>query len=199
MALTTNEIANSVEFTVEKKLEGKYKAQRILMYAAHVVLPLAFMILLMALGAGAIALIIFIPVYYCFALPQFVGPMTTRYVFLEYEYAIRGGHMEVNRLYGKHESRWRLRKPWVKPVAVSSMDIIAPLTDEIKKEIRSGSKKYDNVYNAVAYLDHPDNYYCTWTGEDGKTNLLAFQAIEKTLTIMSFLNKSHTVMSKISE
>lgn len=196
MALTDNEMANSYEFTVEKKLEGKYRTQRVLMYLAHIFLPIIFMIALMALGLGAIALIVFIPVYYVGILRNWIWPMTTRYVFVEYEYVIRGGHLTVNRLFGQHESKWRLRRPWVANVMVSELEKIAPYNAEAKAAL--AGEKFDFTYDAVNTMSHADNYYTTWTDENGKRHLLYFQATNKALSIMSFLNKNNTVVTKVS-
>lgn len=65
MALTTNEMTNFDELTIDKYVEGSYKAKRVLMTLAYIFVPLAFIVFLFAIGLGAIGLIIFIPLFYC--------------------------------------------------------------------------------------------------------------------------------------
>ena len=64
MALTTNEMANFDELSVDKRVEGKYKLHRTLMKLGYIFIPLAIIVLMFAIGGGAFALVIFIPLFY---------------------------------------------------------------------------------------------------------------------------------------
>lgn len=63
MALTTNEMANFDELSVDKRVEGKYKLHRTLMKLGYIFIPLAIIVLMFATGWGAFALLIFIPLF----------------------------------------------------------------------------------------------------------------------------------------
>ena len=54
MALTTNEMTNFDELTIDKYVEGSYKAKRVLMTLAYIFVPLAFIVFLFEIGLGEI-------------------------------------------------------------------------------------------------------------------------------------------------
>ncbi len=181
-----NEMANAAEFTVEKRVEGVYRLKRILLWIAYFAVPLIFMAVLMATSFGAVALIVFIPIYFPFLLPKIVYPAFHRYVQIEYEYNIVSGGFLVNYIYGR-----KTRKPWLNPVNISSMDTIAPYSGSYKSDAEKNI--YDIRYEAVAYMAHPDNYYATFTNENGQKCIVFFQATNKMLKLFSFHNRNTVI------
>ena len=189
MALT-NEMANFAEFTVEKKVEGAYRWKRIGMWLSYFIVPFLLMALMFAFGLGAIALIIFIPLYFPFILPKLVYPATFRYVDIEYEYTVVAGDISVFYIFGR-----KSRKEWLPPTSISGMSYIAPYRDEYKAE----ADKTDIVhrYEAVATKNHPDNYYAIFNNAKGEKCLLMFQATNKVLKLFAFHNRK-TVVTVVS-
>ena len=185
-----NEMANFAELTVTKKLQGTYLVKRVLMILAYILVPLLILIGLLAVGAGAVGLIVYIPVMYTFFLPRIIIPATYRYVQIEYEYEIAAGDMSAAYIYGR-----RSRKEIVGPITVSSMETIAPYRDTYKAAADDPS--IQKRYEAVAYMGHPDNYYAIFRDDEGKKCVLFFQATNKVLKLLRFLNRS-TVVTEVS-
>lgn len=189
MALTTNEMTNFDELTIDKYVEGSYKAKRVLMTLAYIFVPLIFIVFLFAIGLGAIGLIIFIPLFYCWAFGKFVIPLTWRYVNISYTYIVKAGKFTMLTVYNAKGSK--KAKNTFTPVTIDDMTAIKPFSDEFADALRSG--KIDNFYSCCAYLDHPDNYYFTWVDENGKNCACVFQATNSTLKIMKFHNRGTVV------
>lgn len=189
MALT-NEMANFAEFTVEKKVEGTYRVKRIMLAISYFLVPLLLMAMMFAVNLGAIALIIFIPLYFPFFLPKIIYPATFRYVQIEYEYTIVAGDLSVFYIFGR-----KSRKEWLEPVSISGMSVIAPYRDEYKAE--ADSPDIERRYEAVAYKTHPDNYYALFNNAQGEKCMVMFQATNKVLKLLAFHNRK-TVMTNLS-
>ena len=189
MALTTNEMTNFDELTIDKYVEGSYKAKRVLMTLAYIFVPLAFIVFLFAVGLGAIGLIIFIPLFYCWAFGKFVVPLTWRYVNISYTYIVKAGQFTMLTVYNAKGSK--KTKNTFTPVKIDDMIAIAPFSDKFADELRNG--EIDRFYSCCAYLDHPDNYYFVWIDEDGKRCACVFQATNSTLKIMKFHNRATVV------
>lgn len=186
----TNEMTNYAEFTVEKKIEGAYRWMRIGMWLAYFLVPAILMIIMFALGLGAIALIVFIPLYFPFLLPKIIYPATFRYVDIEYEYIIVSGDLSVSYIYGN-----RSRKEWLPPTSISSMTHIAPYRDEYKAE--ADSEDIVNRYEAVSTRDHPDNYYAVFNNAKGEKCMVMFQVTAKVIKLLTFHNKK-TITAEVS-
>lgn len=186
----TNEMANFAEFTVEKKVKGVYRLKRIFMWIAYFAVPLIIMVILMIFGLGAIALIVFIPLYFPYVLPKIIYPATFRYVQIEYEYTVVSGDISVNYIYGR-----KSRKEWLEPTSISNMSVIAPYRDDYK----AAADEPDIVhrYEAVATKDHPDNYYGIFNNAEGEKCMVMFQATNKALKIIAFHNRK-AVVTKVS-
>lgn len=186
----TNEMANFAEYTVEKKVEGSYRWKRIGMWLSYFLVPAILMIIMFALGLGAIALIVFIPLYFPFLLPKIIYPATFRYVDIEYEYTIISGDLTISYIFGR-----RSRKEWLAPTSISSMQRIAPYRNEYKAE--ADSDDIVNRYEAVATKNHPDNYYALFDNEKGEKCMVMFQATTKVIKLLAFHNKK-TIVAEVS-
>lgn len=194
MSFTANEMINFEEFIVEKKVEGLYKFKRILMTLAYIFIPLIFIIFLCAVSLAAVALLIFVPLFYAWAFRKFVIPLTWRYVNIQYEYVIRSGDLVVNTLYiSAAKKRVQMFKQ-----QISQMDAIAPYNGEYRAAADDPSIEKANRHIACAFLDHPDNYYCTWKDRDGKKHVCIFQATNNAVNIMKFHNRN-TVVTEVQK
>lgn len=191
MALTTNEITNSAEFTVEKKVEGAYLWKRIGLWAAYIGGPLVLLVIAGLTNFIALWLIVFVPLYFPFALPKIIYPGTYIYAQIEYEYVIKAGTMQINYLYGRKK-----RVTFMPETPIKDMTLIAPYKGDVRAKIDAES--FDIKYEAVAYKDQPDNYVCTFTDADGKKCMATFQMIDKFMKLMEFHNKD-VVESKVNQ
>ena len=185
-----NEMANAAELTVEKRVEGTYKLKRILLWISYFAVPFLLMCLMMAFNLGAIALIVFIPIYFPFLLPKIVYPALHRYVQIEYEYNVISGGFLINYIYGR-----KTRTPWLESTSISAMEIIAPYSGQYKSD--ADKSDYAHRYEAVAYKDHPDNYYVVFKNEAGESCVAIFQMTNKVLKLFAFHNKK-TVISTLT-
>ncbi len=183
-----NEITNHAELTVEKKLEGEYKRNRLLMYIAYGLGLVVIMAVLFAVKLSFFA-ILMIPLY-PFLLSKLIIPLTFHYVSLEEKMDISGGHITLTTIYGKKKS-----KDLVK-MKVSEFDVIAPYNNDQYKAA-ADSFAYDKRYEAVSSMKHPDVYYAYGTNEYGQKVILFFEVTNKALKVMKFLNKN-TVVTEVS-
>ena len=188
-----NEITNHAELTVEKKLEGKYLLNRILMIAAYIAVPILMFFLFALLedyagltGGGYIA-VFFIPIW-AFLCPKLVVPLTFPYVDIEEKMDVSGGNLTLTRIYGKRKSVNYIK------VKVADLDAIVPYREEeYKKQIKEFGTP-DRVIECVSSMDHPDVYCAYYTDEKGKKIVMYFEAVEKALKVFKFLNNKTVVV-----
>ena len=173
-----NEFGNYVEYCVEKRPEGNYRRNRILLVLACVLVGFSIIPIVTYSVMGK-ALIYLVPVWMgCCGIAYWY---LSRFVNIEYEYRVIQGEFQMDIIYGQ-----RQRKELMS-CRVRDMEIIHPLDEEGRK--------------ALALCDHvdecsisrkqptPDIYYFTYT-ENGKKYGLIFEATKKTLDIMKFYNAS---------
>lgn len=185
-----NEITNHADLTVEKKKEGKYKRNRILMYIAYVVAPILVIILLQVTMKGALIGFIALVPTYPFLLSKLIIPMTKPLIDIEEKMDISGGHLTLTTIYGKKKSKDHCK------IKVSSFDAIAPYNNPEYKAA-ADDFKYDKRYEAVSTMSHPDVYYAYGTNEFGEKVICFFEVTNKALKVMKFLNKK-TVVTEVS-
>lgn len=183
-----NEITNHAELTVEKKVEGAYKRNRILMKVGYWALLAVILIIMFAVGMGLLALIV-VPVY-PFLLSKLIVPLTSPYVNIEEKMDISGGHLTLTTIYGKVKSKEHCK------IKVSLFDVIAPYNNpEYKAD--ADNFQYDKRYEAVSSMGHPDVYYAYGINEFGEKIICFFEVTNKGLKVMKFLNKK-TVVTEVS-
>lgn len=183
-----NEITNHADLTVEKKVEGTYKRNRMLMKVAYV-LGLVLILALLAVAEMLLLGLIIVPVY-PFLLSKLIIPLTSPYVNIEEKMDISGGHLTLSTIYGKVKSKDLCK------IKISLFDAIAPYNNEEYKKA-ADEFKYDKRYEAVSSMDHPDVYYAYGTNEFGEKVICFFEVTNKALKVMKFLNKK-TVMTEVS-
>lgn len=188
-----NEITNHAELTVEKKKEGVYLIKRILNLSLAVVIPLLVFILTAVveeMGGPAITAlgIFFIPVW-VFIYPKVFKPLTFIYVDIEEKMDVSGGTLTLSKIMGK-----RKKKDYI-AVKVADLEAINPYRDEYRKE--ADNYNPDVKIECVASMRGKDVYYAYYTDDAGKKVLMFFEATEKALKVMKFLN-SKTVVAEVS-
>ncbi len=194
MALTTNEMANFDELSVDKRVEGKYKFHRTLMKLGYIFIPLALIVLMFAIGWGAFALLVFIPLFYCWAFTKFVIPYTWRYVNISYTYTVKSGKFSMSKIMSGKGTK-KVKEEFA-PVSISDMTVIAPYNGEYKDA--ADASDIVNRYETCSFLNHPDNYYFIWNNEKGEKSVCIFQATNNTIKIMKFHNRD-TVVTEVQK
>lgn len=162
-----------VNYAVAKKVEGKYKLNRILMILGYILVDALFLFAILVatkmpmLGAF-IPLLTWVMVYF-----------TWMYVSVEYEYTITGGVLKAMEVYGLRKCKTLCT------VRVSSMKRIAPYSGEYKSEADSSGAK---PVSCVSSMDSPDVYFALFKDESGEDKILFFEATEKTLKVIKYYN-----------
>ena len=182
-----NEITNHAELTVEKKKEGTYKRNRSLMILAYV-LGLFVIIGLIILNAVFIILIPLYPVL----LTKLIIPLTFWRVDLEEKMDISGGTLTLTEIYGKKKSKDLIT------IKVSLFDAIVPYNRDPKYKAQCDAYKYDKRYEAVSSMSHEDVYCAYGENEYGEKVICFFEATNRALKVMKFLNKNGTVVEEMS-
>ena len=185
-----NEITNHAELTVEKKIEGKYKTNRLLMKIGYgvgliVCVAIFFMLDLALLG------IIMIPLYPVL-LTKLIIPLTFWRVDLEEKMDISGGTLTLTEIYGKKKSKDLIA------IKVSLFEAIVPYNRDPKYKAQCDAYKYDKRYEAVSSMSHDDVYCAYGENEYGEKVICFFEATNKALKVMKFLNKNGTVVEEMS-
>lgn len=191
-----NEISNYAMYAMDKKVEGEYKKKRQVMIAIYILIPIAVIVLFSILAAIGPDLtffaIILIPVY-PFLLTKLIKPLTWKWVDISYRYEISMGNFTVATIYGEGDDSYAWKNFEVK---VYSLLRIEPYTDEAKEELKK--EKFEKIYEATSSINHPDNYFATFYDENERYCMVYFEATEKVLKVLKFLNKN-TVVTQVSK
>lgn len=181
----THESGNFAELTVEKKAEGKYKFYKLLrtlIVVGWVVLMLTLMFMIgnifIFLGAVLLATGTF-----------FIRHITSPLALTEYRYSILGGDMIFDKFLGG-----MIKKDEILRIHVSDMSVIAPYHGD-KKELADASDIV-NRYEYCSTLSEPDIYFAIFE-QDGQKSVVLFDATQKALKVMKFLNKEAITMKEV--
>ena len=173
-----NEFGNYVEYCVEKRPEGAYRRNRILLVVLCVLIGFSI-IPVVTFSVMGKALIYLVPVW--MGVCGIVYWFLSRFVNIEYEYRIIQGEFQMDIIYGQ-----RQRKELMS-CRVRDMEIIHPLDDAGRKALADCAHVDDCSISQKKPT--PDVYYFTYT-ENGKKYGMIFEATKKTLNIMKFYNAS---------
>ncbi len=170
---------NSITHTVEKKVEGKYRLQRI-MYVLGAVLA---SILLCGACVAVKMLIYFTPVMFMLCLILF------KYMFMyfqiEYRYTIERGVFTMEKVFGAKKCKKYYQ------VTINEVDSIVPHTDVTVN-------KGDVVFPSCISLAEPTpDLYAMIVNDGDKKTVLYFEATKKTLKIMKYHNKNTVVVDTL--
>ena len=174
------------EYVVKQGRSGKNLVSRAMLITGYVFFVLAFLITgivtkvmapLFALAPIALWILIF---------------FTWRYVNVEYEISMTSGIFTVSKIYGG-----RSRKTMME-FAIKNCSMIAPLTHARWSE-RAELFRAETVCDALSSPDAPDAYFAAFESENGKKEMLYFEATQKALRICRYYNSAATVVAEVSK
>ena len=169
---------NVGDFTVKKKVEGKYKQKKILYFTIFGVVMIALCAVLASFNPFVIALVpVFGWIFWFF---------THRYVDIQYSYAIEDGELIAVEIYGEKEDKLLLR------TKMPNVLKTAPYEGEYKKEVDAMT---DAVRIEVVGSFSDSNIYCSiFCTEDGGKGLFFFNGADKTLRAFRYYNSENTII-----
>ena len=179
--------SNYAEYVVEKKVEGKYKMQRILMVLGYVGVCAAIF--------GIVSLVNSLTKLGIIALPMFaLAPMagvilynlTWPLVSIEYSFTVDASALTIETVYGGR------RKKKMFGCKVKDLSLIAPYDDKYKAE--ADEFNADVRIEAVPNMECYDLYFALHTDEAGKKTIIFFQATAQSLKALKYYNSSAIVM-----
>ncbi|MBE6639483.1 MAG: hypothetical protein E7616_08575 [Ruminococcaceae bacterium] len=171
---------NTADYTVKKKVEGKYKLHRMLYLVIFFVIIIALCAILMNISPFVIALV---PVF-----AWMIWFFTHRYVDIQYSYAIEDGALIATEIYGEKADKLLLH------IKMPSIIKTAPYEGAYKREIDSMTDVAQRV-EVVGSMSDLDIYCSIFRTEDGKTGLFFFNGTEKTLRAFRYYNSENTIIN----
>ena len=170
---------NEFDYTVEKKVEGKYRLYRILIILGYVLFGAGYFIGLAIAHLYPIMaftpLLIWILVFF-----------TWRYVSVEYRYETVSGGIKFYTVYGGKKKKMML------DMRIKELNEISPVNADTKARI--SSTRFDKSYFfARSERDDTDKYFATFIDSDGKECIVYFEATEQALKILKFYNSNTTI------
>ena len=159
---------NEFDYTVAKKVEGKYRLIRFLMIAGYVLFGAVYFIGLAIAHLYPIMaftpLLIWILVFF-----------TWRYVSIEYRYETVSGGIKFYTVYGGKNKKLILEK------RIKDFDEISPLNAE--NQARLSGMTFSKFYNLTASEnDDTDKYFATFKDKDGFSCIVYFEFSETCLS-----------------
>lgn len=179
--------SNYAEYVVDKKVEGKYRMQRMLMVLGYVgiaVLILAVVMIidkLTGLGKMMVPMVALAPMA-AWMLYFFTWP----YVSIEYSFTVDGSMLTVEKVMGGK------KKVKLFHQKVKDLSLIAPYDEQYKSEADAFAA--DRRVEAVPSMDCHDLYFALHTDERGKKTIVFFQATAQSLKALKYYNSSAIVM-----
>ncbi len=172
---------NEFEYTVAKKVEGKYRLCRLLMILGYVLFGAAYFFgLAIAHLYPLMAFVVLLEWILIF--------FTWRFVSIEYRYETVSGGISFYKVLGGKKKKLLLE------MRIKEFEEISPVDAEAKARIASMS--FDRSYNfARSEKMEDDKYFATFKNEAGKSAIVYFEATEQSLKILRFYN-SHTTVLK---
>ncbi len=167
------------EFSVEQKVEGKWRIYRILAAIGYIVFALSFFFV-------AVRVRLLLP--FVALVPIFVWMLvffTWRFTRPEYELATVSNTLRFTIVYGN-----RTRRPQFE-VEFRKMHKIAPYDERGEADVKRFAP--DRVYCAASSMQAPNLYYAIWE-EDKRHYVLYFEPTDHLLKICKYYNSAATVL-----
>ncbi|MCI8331968.1 MAG: hypothetical protein HFE78_04010 [Clostridiales bacterium] len=180
-----NDSGNFTEFTVEAKSEGKYKRQKLLRMLLLVAWVLLVLVLMFVIGG----VFVFVGALLLATGTWFLYYITAPMALTEFRYSLLSGEMIFDKFLGG-----RKYVPDLLRIRVSEMTQIAPYEGEYKAQ--ADAEDIKNRYEFCSSLKSSDIYFAVFT-KNGEKSVVFFDATEKALKIMKFLNKEAIVMKQV--
>ncbi len=176
---------NYAEFSVEKKKEGKYKQQRMLMLLAYV----AFVIVFIAVCAISKFLLWFIALtpLFLWMLVYFTWP----YVSLEYKYTVDHAEISVKTVYGDRYEEILFEGK------TKDFSLIAPYNGEYKNDALAFEKEGAEKVFACSSENADDIYFGCHTDEKGKKTIIFFEMTLQALGALKYYNSGAVISSEV--
>ena len=119
----------------------------------------------------------------------FINHITAPMAMTEYRYSILSGDMIFDKIMGG-----MIKKEDILKIRVADMSVIAPYHGE-KKELYEASDIV-NRYDFCSTLSEPDIYFAIFE-ENGQKSAVLFDATQKALKVMKFLNKEAITVREV--
>lgn len=183
--------ANYAEFVVEKKVEGKYRMQRMLMVLFYLAVFGAILGVVALVNELTGGLWLFMVPMFCLAplAAWMLHFFTWGYVSIEYSYTVDHSYMTVEKVMGGKKKKEMFK------AQVKDFEVIAPYTEEVKASFKQNPPA--KVIEAVGSMSDPDLYYAVLP-ENGSKTVVVFRASGQALKALKFYNSSAIVMSSVS-
>lgn len=181
----THESGNFAELTVEKKPEGKYKLMKVARTGIVVGWIILMLILMFAIGG----IFIFLGAILLATGTFYINHITRPMAMTEYRYSILSGDMIFDMIKGGMKKKDDILK-----VHVADMSVIAPYHSD-KKALYDASDIVTR-YDFCSTLTEPDVYFAIFE-ENGQKSAVLFDATQKALKVMKFLNKDAITMKEV--
>jgi hypothetical protein len=174
---------NFFEHSVEEKAEGKRRMVKILGRAALIGIVVAYV---------AITFIIKMPMLAIIAMVMLPVILTLWKRFnCEFKYVIEGANMTFYYVYFASKKPKEILK-----VVIKDFREIAPRTAVSDAKIEA--EGYNKVYMFAPSTNSEDQYYGIFE-QNGEKCVVYFQAVEKSLKLLSYYNKANTVVTVVSK
>ena len=177
---------NVGDYTVAKKVEGKYRLARIL-YIVGFIAVIVLVIFLLSIPLD------FYGVLAGLALSGLGGWMlwffTHRYLEIEYSYAIENGELICTEIYGNKSDKLLLH------TKISNVERTAPYEDPYKAEADAFDMK-DRIY-LISSPSSDQIYFSIYKKEDGSKGVVFYEGSTKTIQAFKYYNSQNTVVKEL--
>lgn len=182
----THESGNFAELTVEQKPVGKAKLKKILRTLIKIAWIIGMLYAIFSIGG----IFIFLGAILLATGTWFISYITTPLVLTEYRYSILAGDMCFDKFSGG-----RYYKEDILKIKIADMSVIAPYHDEELKKL-ADAPDIVNRYEYCSEMAEPDLYFAIFE-QNGQKSVVFFDATQKALKIMKFLNKDAITMRDV--
>lgn len=182
----THESGNFAELTVEQKPVGKAKLKKKLRTLIKVLWIVIMLYAIFSIGG----IFIFLGAILLATGTWFISYITTPLVLTEYRYSILSGDLCFDKFSGG-----RYYKEDILRIKIADMSVIAPYHDEEKKKL-ADAPDIVNRYEYCSEMAEPDLYFAIFE-QNGQKSVVFFDATQKALKIMKFLNKEAITVREV--
>ena len=163
---------NEFDYTVTKKIKGKYLLHRILMILGYIAFALTFFF-------GLYALHLYQFIAFIILVEWIVIFFTWRYVSIEYRYETVSGSIRFLCVYGSKTKKTVLEH------RIKDFSVLAPCKN--MAEVTEG-RSLAHINCLLSEDGAPDSYYGIYQNEEGQDCAVFFEVTQKTLKILRFYN-----------
>lgn len=174
--------ANYAEYSVNKKVEGKYKTRRTLMILLYIAV---------IGGLAGVLAFVFAPLV---AIVPILGWalifVTWPFLSIEYKYTVDGAQFSAFTVYG---GRWE-RPTFI--CRIRDLTRVAPDTEEYESDKREFGA--ESTVSLLPSENCEDRYFALCAGEGGQKTVVYFQATGQALKAFKYYNSAVTTVTEVS-